>query len=170
MYIYMDMLLCIHVISTYIYVKSAECIEVSCWWSDAEKTKGPSACRGTHLLQQSTESMHAHATYLYMHTCWCMHLLQQLVEQILDSDLTIASSTTYYCNTYIKPHWYLWLMVYMCKHPRTTSMKFERVQRYNRSLPIHAQRTYQRCHEHFRSKWSNMSSKKIFKHAECNST
>ena len=34
--------------------------------------------------------------------------------------------------------------------------KHERVQKYNSSLPIHAPHTYQRCHEHFRSKLSNI--------------
>ena len=140
------------------HIKGAKCIELSCQRNDAEKSTGPSTCWGAHLLQQTTEELHACATYLYMCTCWCMHSLQQTTEKLLDSDLTLAGSTTYDCNTYIKSHWYLWLMVYTCKNPRTTSIKLERVQKYNSSLPIHAPHTYQRCHGHFRSKWSNISS------------
>ena len=31
--------------------------------------------------------------------------------------LTMAGSTRYDCNTYIRLHWSLWLMVYTCKNP-----------------------------------------------------
>ena len=109
--------------------------------NDAEKTKGPSTCWGAHLLQQTTEELHARATYLHLCTCWCMHSLQQTTEKLLDSHLTMACSTTYDCNTYIESHWYLWLIIYTCTNPRTTSIKLERVQKYNSSLPIHAPHT-----------------------------
>ena len=36
---------------------------------------------------------------------------------LLDSNLTKAGSTRYDCNTYIRLHWSLWLMVYTCKDP-----------------------------------------------------
>ena len=99
-----------------LHIKGAKCIELSCQRNDAEKSTGPSTCWGAHLLQQTTEQLHACATYLYMCTCWCMHSLQQTTEKLLDSDLTLVGSTTYDCNTYIKSHWYLWMMVYTCKN------------------------------------------------------
>ena len=54
--------------------------------------------------------------YMLIHYMTCA-LAATNYWKLLDSNLTMAGSTRYDCNTYIRLHWSLWLMVYTCKDP-----------------------------------------------------
>ena len=54
--------------------------------------------------------------YMLIHYMTCA-LAATNYWKLLDSNLTMAGSTRYDCNTYIRLHWSFWLMVYTCKDP-----------------------------------------------------
>ena len=117
------------------------------WWS---RFRSMSMRKYWSPLTHKTKC--THVRNLLVHVYMVIHFMTCALAatdywKLLDSNLTMAGSTRYDCNTYIRLPWSLWLMVYTCKDPQTTSTKLEHFQTYNSSLPIHAPHRYQQYHE-----------------------
>ena len=87
------------------------------WWS---KFRSMSMRKYWSRATHKTKCTHVRNlpvhVYMLIHYMTCA-LAATNYWKLLDSNLTMAGSTRYDCNTYIRLHWSLWLMVYTCKDP-----------------------------------------------------
>ena len=87
------------------------------WWS---RFRYMSMCKYWSPATHKTKCTHVRNlpvhVYILIHYMTCA-LAATNYWKLLDSNLTMAGSTRYDCNTYIRLHWSFWLMVYTCKDP-----------------------------------------------------
>ena len=87
------------------------------WWS---RFKSMSMLKYWSRATHKTKCTHVRNlpvhVYMSIHYMTCA-LAATNNSKLLDSNLTMAGSTRYDCNWYIRLHWSFWLMVYTCKDP-----------------------------------------------------